>query len=898
MRGGTTFSCIALAAAFSGPLAAQTGAAVEAPIVQEEDLRPFDLEPFAPEPEESGPARTTIVPWEVQVLGKNFDGFPNDEASIVLTDWLVNSLIDLNVFNVVNRDRIQAVLSEQQLGSINNSSLASAGRLLSVDYILIGNFKNLGQNIELDFKLLDVATTTYKHPVKDTTTFNPDIESMKPEIDRIVARLAAHFPVLAKIDEILDERRLVIGAGGKDGITDAMEAELWRAGGAAAEMTGYVIGTTESRAEVLLDAPVRGVDLFDHVVQVKIVPPAQAALKKGQGLFATARFQEALDTFEIGLEADPEDGLLHAFKARSHWKLGAYEAAVASFRRALALRPDDVGLLEDAVTSMLESGHSEEVVELLDADQRLAYSGALELSYGMAHESLGELDRAREAYRSVLRREPNNAAPHLRLGVLAALNKDREATSREFSLARGTVANPLELDMAIAALAVVHDPGGAAKSSLETLAERADGERNLTALTTASEVVLLDPGQWELSLTMARRAFAINPRYVRAGIAAARAHAAGGQRAEAIARLNEALASYPNNAALLLLSGDLLVEEGDLNEARMRYQRAAEQSAADWRPDLALGELYTLQVDHLRAARSYLAALEKAKSSDTADLIELSYKVGSSAALAEQFDLAQPHLEFCVERAPDHVDCQFFLGQCYFSANTEQSDGQAIEALSAALSIPESAYYLGVLHERKGLFDDAVNWHRKCVEDDCSRRGESEKRLDVLETLTGTVTKVQPTKPVEASLDIGRLHGIVHGQEGVLVQGSRVEGRVRVEEVREDTSVVQVFKGEPRVGYTVRFRPARPKGVRVVEHSKKGVIVRWSLDRAPEIDFYEVLSGPGPRGPWRQVRKVKPPKNEAEVKTVKPGETVYFRVIAVSDTGAKSVPSLAAWGVE
>ncbi len=160
----------------------------------------------------------------------------------------------------------------------------------------------------MDFKLLDVNTTTYSHAVNFTIPFNPEIERMKPEIDGIVAALAAHFPVVAPIEEILDDRRMVIGAGTEDGISDAMEVEVWRAEGRGPEGAGFVTRAAASQAEVELDRAVGELNLFDYVAHVKIVPPAQAALKKGMRDLEMGRYQEAAAVFQKGLEADPDDG--------------------------------------------------------------------------------------------------------------------------------------------------------------------------------------------------------------------------------------------------------------------------------------------------------------------------------------------------------------------------------------------------------------------------------------------------------------------------------------------------------------------------------------------------------------------------------------------------------------
>ena len=837
--------------------------------------------------------RTTIVPWSVDVLGKNYESFPNNEASRVLSDWLVNSLMNLNVFNIVNRDKMHSVLSEQHLAAsgytqeVSPSALASAGKLLKVNFILFGNFKNLGKTSEVDFKLLDVDTTTYSHAVNFSIPFNAEIEKMKPEIDRIVAALAAHFPVVAPIREILADRRMIVGAGTEDGIADAMEVELWHVAGRGPEKTGFIIRADATEAEVELDGAAAELNLFDYVAHIKIVPPAQAALKKGLRDLETGRYQEAAAIFQKGLEADPDDGLLHANYARSCWRSGDYKRAVDAFRKAVSLRPDDVSLLEDTAAAMLESGHMEELIEILEKNQRRNYSQNLQLDYGESQEILGYLERARDAYRAALKQDPNHPETHFRLAVLAAKRRDLEEAEREFRLAQPGAGESLQLHLGIEAFAAAQNGSAEARAGLGALLDRAQMDRDFAALATASEVLLIDQRSWQLSLKLAKQSLEINPNFLRATIAAAQAHAAGRQRAQAIALLNEALRAYPSSFALLFLSGQLLTAEQSFAEAESRFRQAQDLAREDWRPSDALGDIYTLQQDDLKAVRGYLDALERAEAAAVADLTPHLYKLGTAAVRANQHETARPYLERCTAGAPDHKECQYHLALCYLRHESPASDVKALASFEAAGAIHDTYYHVGTLYERQEAVDDALAWHRRCVAGPCEAASRSQKRIDVLESVMGKVSLVRESAK-QVTLDIGRIHGVTHSLEGVVVQGSHVVSRVQVEQVQDKTSVAVILKGSPLVGQTVRFRPPSPKGVTVEKREPRGFRLRWQANREPEVAFYEILTSSSPNGPWRPRKKVRHPTREYVDKSVKPGTSAYYRIRAVSETDARS----------
>ena len=85
--------------------------AAPAMALQEPAAPPGDPEASDPEALEIGetaaptepPGRETIAPWVVDVYGKNYEDFTNEGASRVISDWLTNALIDLDLFAIVNR---------------------------------------------------------------------------------------------------------------------------------------------------------------------------------------------------------------------------------------------------------------------------------------------------------------------------------------------------------------------------------------------------------------------------------------------------------------------------------------------------------------------------------------------------------------------------------------------------------------------------------------------------------------------------------------------------------------------------------------------------------------------------------------------------------------------------
>lgn len=853
-------------------------------------------EPPPPEPI----TRRTISPWIVDVYGRNYDSFTNEGASRVISDWLTNALIDLDLFNIVNRERIRAVLSERNLAisgmardvssHVPENELATAGRLLSVNYILLGNVKNLGATSEIDFKLLDVQTTTYSKEFRLNfeIPFNPQIERFKAVVDRIVGELAASFPVVAGIREITFDGHFKLWAGSENGLAVGLTAELWRRDGVSPVATGMIVQAETGNAEMVLDEPYPHANVWDYVAKISIAPGAESLLNNSRLEMERGNFEEARKILAAGIEAYPGHASILALHARTCWRLQDYEGAVSSYRAALKAEPNDIELLEEAAGVLFEGGHFQEVVEVINATGQRSLRLELRLGDALAAQDYPRL--AREAYKRAFRIEPENPEPHVRLAVLAARSGELSEIQRELRLAREGAPEALTIQLADVVLPWL-DGGSPDIDGARDWFQRAVAAGDFQALATASELALFRPELWEVALELARLSVEINPAYLHGQRLMADAYVFGERVEEAIAVLEKALAAHPNNVALLVRSGELLSQVGEDRKAELRLLHAMDLAPLAWRPADALGDSHFRQEAYLEAVDAYQTALQVAERAGAPDLTPRLQKLGRAAVLGNQHATAQPYLERCVERSPDNKECRYYLGLCYFVSRLEQSDDQAIVNLRAAEGFSADAYhYLGALYDRREEFTTARDWYQRCVDEGCSLLADSEQRIDEIERIRGHITS-NARGDKRVNLDLGRIHGVQPSQIAVVLNSGDVIARLRTEEVQEKVSVAKILGGKPLPGHAVVFRPARPRGLTARKAVKRGVQLRWRPNIDPELSHYMVYRRDGGNGDWQPKKRVTGNRFDFIDKSAKPGNTYSYKVTAVNRNKLESLAS-------
>lgn len=105
----------------------------------------------------------------IAVLDLQAEGISESEAK-TLTSRLRSKLVSTNVFEVLEREQMDAVLQEQgfqQSGCVSDECLVEIGRMVGVEQMVGGSIGKIGETYTLDLRIIDVATGRIIRTVSD-----------------------------------------------------------------------------------------------------------------------------------------------------------------------------------------------------------------------------------------------------------------------------------------------------------------------------------------------------------------------------------------------------------------------------------------------------------------------------------------------------------------------------------------------------------------------------------------------------------------------------------------------------------------------------------------------------------------------------------------------------------
>jgi putative PEP-CTERM system TPR-repeat lipoprotein len=264
----------------------------------------------------------------------------------------------------------------------------------------------------------------------------------------------------------------------------------------------------------------------------------------------------------------------------------------------------------------------QEAIRVLDAAQRDALrrrGPELLLLGGVAHYSLGAMERARSYLEDFLRSAPDHVGARRLLGSVRLAQGDARAAIDALDRALKLAPNDSETLALLAAAHMARKQFGTANMYLERALKSSGGAPAVHATFGLS---LLGSGQSELGIEHLQRAFKKDPGLGRAGIPLAVLYLQRGQAKQAAEVAQAVVAREPKNAPLHNLLGVALTNAGDRAGGRAAYEKAIALDKELVAAQLNLGKLELLE-GKTEQARARFERIVKERPKDTAAMSEL-----------------------------------------------------------------------------------------------------------------------------------------------------------------------------------------------------------------------------------------------------------------------------------
>jgi putative PEP-CTERM system TPR-repeat lipoprotein len=299
-------------------------------------------------------------------------------------------------------------------------------------------------------------------------------------------------------------------------------------------------------------------------------------------------------------QADPRVQLLagETYLASGDLKRAAahFAAAAASSDAQKVAARTRLGQIALA-TGQTEAGIRElEAASELDAGQYQA-----DLALIVSHLRANRHERALEAARNLIKKQPNNPLSHHLLGVVQVARKDNAAARLSFEKALSLQPSYLPAAQALAALDLADKKPQVARQRYEAMIA-ADPKNEQIYIALAD--LLARTGNWpaEVAATL-QRAVAANPQSVEARIALIGFHLRAGDAAAALAAARDAAAALPKEPRVLEALAEAQIAAGQPRDAMQTLSKAADLQPQAMRPLVRLAAVQA-------GAKEYEAAIE------------------------------------------------------------------------------------------------------------------------------------------------------------------------------------------------------------------------------------------------------------------------------------------------
>lgn len=171
-------------------------------------------------------ARTRIAVVDLESQGAKAK---SEELGKIAAQWLATAFVNQGRFDVIERQALEEIIEEQQLGTagvIDVATAAQLGRVLGATYIVTGAVLSHRQGIDLNVKIIDTESAAIKVADRLAAT---DVAAMSKKISPFVAQLVSKFPLRGFIIHQKGDT-FILDVGKSVGAREGMRFKVYREG--------------------------------------------------------------------------------------------------------------------------------------------------------------------------------------------------------------------------------------------------------------------------------------------------------------------------------------------------------------------------------------------------------------------------------------------------------------------------------------------------------------------------------------------------------------------------------------------------------------------------------------------------------------------------------------------
>ncbi len=170
--------------------------------------------------------KTKIAVLDFRPQGNNFE---NEDMGKIVAEWLITAFVREGRFEVIERKLLGEVLEEQQMveaGIVNQDTASEIGKLLGVKVIISGSVAKIGQMVEVNARIVDVASASI---ITAESVSSTQVTSLRGLVGEMAQKIMKNFPLEGYIAHRINDE-VVIDLGRRAGVKEGMFFLVYREG--------------------------------------------------------------------------------------------------------------------------------------------------------------------------------------------------------------------------------------------------------------------------------------------------------------------------------------------------------------------------------------------------------------------------------------------------------------------------------------------------------------------------------------------------------------------------------------------------------------------------------------------------------------------------------------------